>query len=113
MTPDPVSDPPLEQDRPARPSQPRQQPPDRWLARREHGMVRLALRLLLVAVIVAVPAAILVLLGHGWSIGVGVALLQVASVPAVVACALLASASLVRRAACRKPLRQKRSAPSS
>jgi hypothetical protein len=66
-------------------------------------MVRPALRFLGVAVILAVPGVILVVLGHGWSTGVGVALLLVASAPTVVACALLVSASVARWAARRKP----------
>jgi hypothetical protein len=66
-------------------------------------MVLPALRFLVISVILAVPAVVLIVLGHGWSVGLGVALLLVASAPAVVASALLASASVVRWAARRKP----------
>jgi hypothetical protein len=62
-------------------------------------MVRPALRFLAVAVVLAIPGILLIVLDHGWSVGVGIALLLLASIPAVVAGALLASGTVARWAA--------------
>jgi membrane protein YdbS with pleckstrin-like domain len=103
MTPDAVEDPPLERQRRPHPPRRQQQDPQRQPHRRRNRMVRPALRFLAIAVMLAVPALILVVLDQGWSIGVGVALLLVASAPTIVACALLVSALVARWAARRQP----------
>jgi hypothetical protein len=95
MTPDAVKDPPLERERRSQPPQRQQQVPQRPL----HRMVRPALRFLAIAAVVAIPGIVLIVLGYGWSIALGIALLLVASAPTVVAAALLVSASVARWAA--------------
>jgi hypothetical protein len=50
-------------------------------------------------VVLAIPGILLIVLDHGWSVGVGIALLLLASIPAVVAGALLASGTVARWAA--------------
>lgn len=72
---------------------------DRELERQGRRMIRPALRFLVIAVVVAIPGIVLIVLDHGWSVGVGIALLLIASIPAVVAGALLVSGSVARWAA--------------
>jgi hypothetical protein len=69
------------------------------LERQGRRMARPGLRLILAAVLIAIPGIVLVALDHGWSIGVGVALLLIASVPAAFGIALLLSSGVARWAA--------------
>lgn len=76
-----------------------QQTQDRALERQGRRMLNPGLRLLPVGLLIAVPGIVLVALGHGWSIGVGVAVLLLASIPAVIGIGLMVSASVARWAA--------------
>lgn len=58
-----------------------------------------AWRFLALAVIVAVPGIVLVVVDNSWSLPFGIALLLLASLPAAVAIGLLFSASVARWAA--------------
>jgi hypothetical protein len=58
---------------------------------------------LLLTLVFGVPGVILVILGHHWVFGVGVALIAIALGPAVVALTLLGSSAVARWAARRKP----------
>jgi hypothetical protein len=62
-------------------------------------MARPGLRFILAAILIALPGIVLVALDHGWSVGVGVAVLLIASVPAVFGVALLLSSGVARWAA--------------
>ncbi len=53
-------------------------------------------RFLLIGILVAIPGVVLVLIGRGWSVGVGLAVLAVAAAVGVVGVGLLVS-SLVSR----------------
>ena len=58
-----------------------------------------ALPLLAVAAVLAVAGIVLIVIGHGWSIGVGIALLLLASVPGTVGFGLLTGGAVARWAA--------------
>ena len=62
-------------------------------------MLRPALRFVAAALVLAIPGIVLILLDHGWSVGVGIALLLLASIPAVIGGGLLVSSSVARWAA--------------
>ena len=72
---------------------------DRELERQGRRMARPGVRLILTGLILAIPGIVLVALGHGWSIGVGAAVLLIASVPATFGIALLLSGGVARWAA--------------
>jgi hypothetical protein len=55
-----------------------------------------ASRFLGVGVVVLIPGIVLVLIGHGWSVGVGIAFLLIASGPLVVGVGLLLTAAVSR-----------------
>lgn len=61
-----------------------------------------ASRFLLVAVVIAIPGIILLLIDHGWSIGVGIAVLLIACIPLAVGTGLIVSGAVSRWAARRK-----------
>ena|SRR5947209_3301241 len=75
---------------------------DRELDRQGSRFGRSGGRLLLIGILLAIPGVVLVVLDHGWSIGVGVAILLIASVPGIWGLALLVSAAVSRWAARRK-----------
>jgi hypothetical protein len=56
-------------------------------------------RLLLLALLIAIPGVVLVAIGHGWGTGFGIALFAIALVPAVAGIALLLSSAVSRWAA--------------
>jgi hypothetical protein len=62
-------------------------------------MLRPALRFFVVASLLAIPGIVLIVLDRGWSVGVGIALLLLGSIPAAVGGALLLSGSVARWAA--------------
>jgi hypothetical protein len=72
---------------------------DRELERQGRRMGHSAGRFLLIGALVAIPGIVLVAIGHGWSIGVGAAVLLIASIPAFVGLGLLVSAAVSRWAA--------------
>ena len=60
-------------------------------------------RLLVLGAVVAIPGIVLVLIGHGWSLGVGVAVLLLGSIPATIGLGLIVASVVSRWAARRKP----------
>jgi hypothetical protein len=72
---------------------------DRELERQGRRMARPGARFILAGIILAIPGIVLVALGHGWSIGVGAAVLLIASIPAAFGIALLLSSGVARWAA--------------
>jgi hypothetical protein len=75
---------------------------DRELERQGRRMGRSASRFFLVGVAIAIPGIVLLLIDHGWSIGVGIAVLLIASIPLLVGVGLLVSGVVSRWAARRK-----------
>lgn len=69
------------------------------LERQGRRLAHPALRFLALALVVAVPGAVLVAVDNSWSLPFGIALLLLASVPAAFAVGLLVSASVARWAA--------------
>ena len=62
-------------------------------------MIGPGLRLLAISAVVAVAGVVLILIGHGWSVGVGIAVLLLASVPATIGVGLLTGGAIARWAA--------------
>jgi hypothetical protein len=75
---------------------------DRELERHGRRMGHSASRFFLVGVAIAIPGIVLLLIDHGWSIGVGIAVLLIAGIPLVVGAGLLVSSAVSRWAARRK-----------
>lgn len=69
------------------------------LERQGRRLARPAWRFLALAVIVAIPGVVLVVVDNSWSVPFGIALLLLASLPAAVGIGLLFSASVARWAA--------------
>ena len=69
---------------------------DRELERQGRRLGRSAAWLVLVGLVMAIPGVVLVLIGHGWSVGVGVAVLLIASIPATFGAGLLLSSAVSR-----------------
>jgi hypothetical protein len=72
---------------------------DRQLERQGKRMIGPALRLIAVSALLAVVGVILILIGHGWSIGVGIAVILLGSVPATIGFGLLTGGAIARWAA--------------
>jgi hypothetical protein len=72
---------------------------DRELERQGKRMTGPAVRFIAVAAVPAIAGVILIVIGHGWSIGVGVAILLLASVPGVIGFGLLTGGAVSRWAA--------------
>jgi hypothetical protein len=72
---------------------------DRQLERQGKRLIGPALRLIAIAAVMAVAGIILILIGHGWSVGVGIAVLLLASVPGTVGFGLLSGGAVARWAA--------------
>jgi hypothetical protein len=75
---------------------------DRELERKGRRMGHSGSWFVVVGLLIAIPGIVLVLIDHGWSIGVGVAILLIASVPSAIGVGLLVSAAVSRWAARRK-----------
>jgi hypothetical protein len=75
---------------------------DRELDRQGRRFGHAAGRFLLIGIVIAIPGVVLLLIDHGWSIGVGIAVLLIASIPLVVGAGLLVSSAVSRWAARRK-----------
>src|SRR5947209_19742043 len=76
---------------------------DPALERQGRRMVRPALRFLLISLIPLIPGIVLIVIGHDGLLGLGIALIFLASGPIAIACGLLFSASIARWAARHKP----------
>jgi hypothetical protein len=72
---------------------------DRELERQGRRIGHPALRFLLIGALLAIPGIVLIVIGHGWSVGVGIAVLLVATGPLVIGVGLLSSAAVTRWAA--------------
>ena len=75
---------------------------DRKLERQGRRFGHSARWFLLIAVVVAIPGVVLVVIDSGWSLGVGVAILLIASIPGVIGLGLVVSALVARWSARRK-----------
>ncbi|MBV9335323.1 MAG: hypothetical protein JO243_05450 [Solirubrobacterales bacterium] len=62
-------------------------------------MIGPGLRLLAISAVLAIAGIVLILIGHGWSVGVGIAVLLLASVPATIGFGLLTGGAIARWAA--------------
>ena len=72
---------------------------DRELERQGKRMIGPALRFMAIAAVMAVAGIILIVIGHGWSVGVGIAVLLLAGVPGTVGFGLLTGGAVARWAA--------------
>ena len=72
---------------------------DRQLERHGRRMVHPALRLLGIAAAIAIVGIVILVIDASWSLGVGIAVLLIASIPAVVGVGLLTSSGVARWAA--------------
>jgi hypothetical protein len=62
-------------------------------------MIGPAVRFIVVATLMAAAGVVLILIGRGWSVGVGIAVLLLASVPGTVGFGLLSGGAVARWAA--------------
>jgi hypothetical protein len=72
---------------------------DRELERQGRRMIGPAVRFIGIAAVLAVAGIVLIVIGHGWSVGVGIAVLLLASVPGTVGFGLLTGGAVARWAA--------------
>ena len=72
---------------------------DRELERQGRRMIGPGLRLLAISAVLLVAGVVLILIGHGWSVGVGIAVLLLASVPGTIGFGLLTGGAIARWAA--------------
>ena len=72
---------------------------DRELDRTGRRMIGPAVRFIAIAAVLAVAGVVLILIGHGWSVGVGVAVLLLAGVPGTIGFGLLTGGAIARWAA--------------
>ena len=75
---------------------------DRQLERQGRRFGHSAAWFLLIGIAIAIPGVVLIVLKHGWSIGVGIAVCLIASVPLTIGVGLLVSSVVSRWAARRK-----------
>lgn len=75
---------------------------DRELDRQGRRIGHSASWFLLVGIAIAIPGVVLIVLKHWWSIGVGIAICLIASIPLVIGVGLLVSSAVSRWAARRK-----------
>jgi hypothetical protein len=72
---------------------------DRELERQGKRMIAPAVRFIVIGVVLAVAGVVLILIGDGWSIGVGIAILLLAGCPVVIGFGLLSGGAIARWAA--------------
>jgi hypothetical protein len=72
---------------------------DRELERQGKRLIGPAVRLIALAAVLAIAGVVLILIGHGWSVGVGIAVLLLASVPGTIGFGLLSGGVVARWAA--------------
>ncbi|HKO26983.1 MAG TPA: hypothetical protein VJU80_05960 [Solirubrobacteraceae bacterium] len=72
---------------------------DPVLERQGKRMIGPAIRLIAITAVLAVAGIILILIGHGWSVGLGIAILLLACVPGTIGFGLLTGGGVARWAA--------------
>jgi hypothetical protein len=72
---------------------------DPVLERQGRRMIGPAIRLIAIAVVAAIAGIVLILIGHGWSVGAGIAVLLLASVPGTIGIGLFTGGAIARWAA--------------
>jgi hypothetical protein len=72
---------------------------DRELERQGKRMIGPAIRFIAISAVLAVAGVVLIVIGHGWSVGVGIAVLLLASVPGTIGFGLLSGGAVARWAA--------------
>lgn len=72
---------------------------DPVLERQGKRMIGPAIRLVAIAAVMAIAGIVLILIGHGWSVGLGIAVLLLASVPGTVGFGLFTGGGIARWAA--------------
>ena len=72
---------------------------DPVLERQGKRMIGPAIRFIAIAAVLAVAGIVLIVIGHGWSIGVGIAVLLLASVPGTIGFGLFTGGAIARWAA--------------
>ena len=72
---------------------------DPVLERQGKRMIGPAIRFVAIAAVMAIAGIVLIVIGHGWSIGVGVAVLLLASVPGTIGVGLFTGGAVARWAA--------------
>ncbi len=72
---------------------------DPVLERQGKRMIGPAVRFIAIAAVMAVAGVVLILIGHGWSVGVGIAVLLLACLPGTVGFGLLSGGAVARWAA--------------
>ena len=72
---------------------------DRELERQGKRLIGPAVRFIATAGVLAVAGIVLIVIGHGWSVGVGIAVLLLASVPGMIGFGLLSGGAVARWAA--------------
>jgi hypothetical protein len=72
---------------------------DPVLERQGKRMIGPAIRFIAIASVLAVAGIVLIVIGHGWSVGVGIAVLLLAGVPGTIGFGLLTGGGVARWAA--------------
>jgi hypothetical protein len=72
---------------------------DPVLERQGKRMIGPAIRFIAIAAVLAVAGIVLIVIGHGWSVGVGIAVLLLASVPGTIGFGLFTGGAIARWAA--------------
>lgn len=72
---------------------------DPVLERQGKRMIGPAIQLVAVAAVMAIAGIVLILIGHGWSVGLGIAILLLASVPGTIGFGLFTGGGIARWAA--------------
>jgi hypothetical protein len=73
--------------------------PDPVLERQGKRMIGPGIRLVAIAAVMAIAGIVLILVGHGWSVGVGIAVLLLACVPGTIGVGLFTGGAVARWAA--------------
>jgi hypothetical protein len=72
---------------------------DRELERQGKRMIGPAVRFIAIAAVMAIAGIVLIVIGHGWSVGVGIAVLLLAGVSGTIGFGLLTGGAVARWAA--------------
>jgi hypothetical protein len=72
---------------------------DPVLERQGKRMIGPAIRFLVIAAVMAVAGIVLILIGHGWSVGLGIAVLLLACVPGTIGFGMFTGGAIARWAA--------------